>query len=153
MTPTNNFHDAVKPNIRLGVCLLALLVNVLCGCGAPAEPEAVQKQSASMRGLAVSYGQYISQHRGRPPKSEKVLRKFIEEQSDTFLDSFSAESIDDLFTSPRDNEPYVVVYGKKASVVAYEKVGVDGKRFVAYDIGGVEEVDEAKFAELVPDAE
>ena len=127
-----------------------LLVNL--GCNPPAEPEAVQQQLASMRGLAVSYGQYCSQHRGRPPRSEEAFKKFIESQGDAFLESFGATEIDDLFVSPRDGEPYVVVYGKKAEVVAYEQTGADGMRFVAYDIGAVEEIDEATFEEKVPNA-
>jgi hypothetical protein len=36
--------------------------------------------------------------------------------------------------------------------VAYEQEGVDGKRYVATVVGAVEEVDEARFRELVPDA-
>jgi hypothetical protein len=38
------------------------------------------------------------------------------------------------------------------AVVFYEKAGKNGKRYVAYPMGKVEEVDEAKFKELVPEA-
>ena len=54
---------------------------------------------------------------------------------------------------------YVILYGKKAAVpdpqkgmpiVAYEKVGVGGKRLVARSTTQVEEVDDAKLREWVP---
>ena len=47
----------------------------------------------------------------------------------------------------------MIAYGKPKAIVAYEAVGVDGKRFVADDLGVVEELDADAFAERVPDAE
>lgn len=129
---------------------LAWVAVVLTGC--PAEqPVVSESQDGSMRALAMGYGQFVAQNRGRPPKNEAQFRKFFE-ANPLFLDGFGVESIDDVFVSPRDNEPYEIVYGKRAKIVAYEKVGVDGKRIVADDLGIVQEVDEAQFAELVPDA-
>jgi hypothetical protein len=37
-------------------------------------------------------------------------------------------------------------------VIAYERTGDGGDRFVAFASGGVEEVDEDRFRQLVPDA-
>jgi hypothetical protein len=37
-------------------------------------------------------------------------------------------------------------------VIAYEQEGIDGKRFIATSVGAIEEVDAARFRELVPDA-
>jgi hypothetical protein len=34
----------------------------------------------------------------------------------------------------------------------FEQQGKDGKRMVAYDVGKIEEVDEATFRQLVPEA-
>ena len=39
-----------------------------------------------------------------------------------------------------------------APVIAYEQEGVGGKRFVASSLAAIEEVDEARFRELVPNA-
>ena len=131
---------------------LAIAASVI-GCAETEDPESA-KMTSNMRGLAVAYGQFSSRHRGRPPKSEKELRAFIEKEMGgvTYAESYNMTSVDDLFISSRDNEPYEVIYGKKSKIVAYEKVGVDGKRFVAHDLGAAEEVDEATFAELVPNA-
>jgi hypothetical protein len=73
---------------------------------------------------------------------------------------FQITEIDKLFVSSRDNKPYVVIYGTMpggqgpggAPVVAYEKEGVKGKRFVASALGAVVEVEEAEFRKMVPDA-
>lgn len=145
------YYPETFPTSQAAILLLCASLSVLSiGCSAPA-PEVSEEQDGTMRALAMAYGQYVSQNRGRPPKDEKRLRKFVEDKQH-ILDTFGVESIDDMFVSPRDNEPYVVNYGKKARVVAYEKVGVDGKRMIAEDLGVVREVDEAEFAELVPNA-
>ncbi|HEX2473540.1 MAG TPA: hypothetical protein VHK01_02270, partial [Lacipirellulaceae bacterium] len=66
-------------------------------------------------------------------------------------------NLEELFISERDGEPYVIFYGQRpagvaADVVAYERTGVDGKRFVGDSVGGVGEVDEQAFAGMVPPA-
>jgi hypothetical protein len=62
-----------------------------------------------------------------------------------------------MLVSPRDGEPYVVLYnvavtGSKPVVVAYEQSGKDGHRYIAFDFGGVEIADEARFAKMVGQA-
>jgi hypothetical protein len=105
-----------------------------------------------MRAFAIAFGQFTGQNRGRPPKNEEQLRKFIEQMGPAWMESHGVDSVDELFTSPRDGQPYVVLYGRRRSkVIAYEAEGKDGKRFVADDLGNVELADEARFNELVPD--
>ena len=77
------------------------------------------------------------------PASEKELRGFITEKA-------ADADLEALFRSSRDGQPYVVVYlGKsKASpgtVIAYEKNGQGGKRFVAFSTTEVRELDDAAF--------
>jgi hypothetical protein len=69
------------------------------------------------------------------------------------------EDMDSTFTSPRDNQPYVLVKpeagragpgGRPPMVTVYEQTGVDGKRMAAGAMGAAFEMDEAKFQELVP---
>lgn len=132
--------------------LLMLFLAFFAGCGDRQEPEDVVELRSNMRGLAVAYGNYTKSHRGRPPRSEKLFRVWIEKQGPDFLTILQVDNVDDIFISSRDNEPYVVVYGKPKRVVAYEAVGVDGKRFITDDLGVSTEVDEATFDEMVPDA-
>lgn len=88
----------------------------------------------------------------RPPKDEQEFKEFIK-NSDVSLENMGVNSVDEIFVSERDGQPLGVAYGsplKGSDVVVWEKTGVDGKRLVGHSIGMVEEVDEAKFKELVP---
>ena len=132
---------------------LALLSSLLAvGCGPPTEPESEVKQRTGLSALAIAYGQCTAQSRGLPPRSEKALRSYIEKQGPQFLASLKVDNIDDMFVSPRDGQPYVVIYGKRSDVVAYEAVGADGTRWIAHNLGGAEQLDEAAFKQRVPDA-
>ena len=75
------------------------------------------------------------------------------------LTALQRTDVESLFVSPRDGQPYVVRYGLKfggpspggSPVVAYEQTGVGGYRYVAFAVGGAEQVDEKRFRELVPE--
>ena len=150
-------------NLRLravlgaGLCLATVVLGLLTvGCGG-AQRRAKQREESNLKPLAILYGQFIGQHRGRPPASEEEFKKFIGSFGKEQLATFNVADLDSLFVSPRDQKPYVVLYGKapragSARVIAYEQEGQGGTRFVATDLGKVEEVDEARFRELVPGA-
>jgi hypothetical protein len=127
------------------------------GCG----PSQQQVEEESMlKPLAILHGKYAAQHQGKAPADEAEFKKFIDAQSP---DAMKAHGITDparLWVSPRDKEPFGVVYGTVSGppgpagqpVVAYESKGVNGKRMVASQLGAVDEVDETRFRELVPAA-
>lgn len=125
------------------------------GCSAPAN---VDEQVSTLKPLAVLYGRFPAQHRGQEPANEAEFRAFVEKEAPSLLEQFAVKDVSSLFISSRDNQPYVILYGKLTGppgpgmqpVFAYEKVGVGGKRLVASGLGAVEEVDEAKFKQLVP---
>ena len=127
-----------------------LVFATVIGCSSVAEQEDVAEQRSNMRGLAAAYGTYTKNNRGRIPKSEKSFKTWIEKNGGAEI--YGAETVDEMFISSRDNEPYVVIYGKPKKVVAYEAVGLNGTRYIADDLGVVQEVDEATFSEMVPDA-
>jgi hypothetical protein len=112
---------------------------VLTGCGA--QPTTAPTE-ISLRKLASYYGMFISTHKGQAPANETELRGFI-------VGKTPDADLDGLFRSARDGQPYVVVYLGKAkvapsSVIAYEKDGQAGKRFVAFGATEVRELDEAE---------
>jgi hypothetical protein len=115
-------------------------------------------QESNIKPLAMLYGQFMGQHQGRPPASEEEFKKFIETRGMGMLKQFGIPSVDALFISERDKQPYVVLYGELKGppalagqpVCVYERQGVNGRRFVASSLGAVEEVDEARFRKLVP---
>jgi hypothetical protein len=137
---------------------IALVCVSTSGCGSSADPE--QLEESNLKPLAVFYGQFISQHQGRQPANEAEFKEFVRSLPSEQLAGFNVTDPESLFVSPRDGKPYVVVYAGPedssgvvgAPVIAYEQVGVRGKRYVANLMGQVEEVDEAGFKERVPNA-
>jgi hypothetical protein len=122
------------------------------GCGKSTVPN--DDEGEKLRQLAVAYSQFAGMNRGTGPSDEQVLNKFIAGQSGGDFD------VDAMFVSDRDGEPYVVLYGRPArlprsdmpaDLVAYEKTGVDGQRYVAFGGGVIETLDEEALTEFLPE--
>jgi hypothetical protein len=151
----------VSPVLSCRICTVVLsLVVGLIGCGSRLPTDTAEGKN--LRALAIFYGRFIGSHKGRSPANEAEFKKFIlslpapEREA---LGVADPNNIDTLFTSPRDGQPYVIRYkqsssglvGGQATVFAYEKTGKNGKRYVATSVGNVEEVDEQRFKQLVPE--
>lgn len=142
------------------VITLALL-GAACGCGGRGRSNHEQEASP-LKPLVKFYGDFVNQHAGRPPGGEAEFKVFLKESknAERLKVEFKITDIDKLLISPRDNKPYVIFYGAMskspgpggAPVVAYEKEGSGGKRFVASALGAVEGVGDAAFRRMVPDA-
>jgi len=118
--------------------MLAAMATAGCG-GQPATAPTV----ISLRKLASYYGMFTSSHKGTAPANEGELRAFIKEKA-------ADADLDGLFRSARDGQPYVVTYFGAtkvlpSTVIAYEKEGQAGRRFVAYSTTDVRELDEPEF--------
>lgn len=140
-----------------GRCLVAaILVGITFGGCSSAKPQQAPTE-VSLQTFSVLYGQYLGAHRGQTPGSEAELRKYVEGLSEADRKSRGISDVSQIFLSPRDGQAYVVRYGVKVGVpgpdgapwVAHEKDGKDGKRFVAFVTGQIEEVDEARFAKII----
>jgi hypothetical protein len=138
-----------------GLLLGSLLLHGGCrGAGSRPQPPT----EAHLQKLAVFLGRYAAQHQGQSPPDEAAFRQFLAGLDPPELAAMQIANIDEILVSPRDNQPYVVRYGLQAGVpsptgspvVAYEQSGVGGRRYVAYQLGGVEEIDESRFRQLVP---
>ena len=80
--------------------------------------------------------------------AEQALRDFgqkltAQERADLLI----GDDLEGIFTSPRDNEKFVVRYNARldpsqSRAIAYESKGVNGLRYVALSIGYVVEYDE-----------
>ena len=131
---------------------------VLVGCGplgcggggAGAEPEAKTRLTKVLR----LYQVYADKNKTGPP-SEQALREFGQKLSAKELDELLiGDDLDSIFTSPSDQERFVVRYNVKlgrggpTQAIAWEATGQGGKRFVALSIGYVEEYDEQTFKEV-----
>jgi hypothetical protein len=134
--------------------VLAALI-CLPGCGSDDlnSPTAVK-----LKALSNFYLECTIAQQGKGPASEEVLKKHIRSQPDFILKTNGIEpgAIDGLFKSDRDQEPFVVLYGKtiarisgdSTKLLIHEKTGKNGKRLVAYDNGKVDHVNEARLKEL-----
>ena len=154
---------ALKTLQKVGLFLAVAACSALpLGCGG-SQRESEAREQSNLKPLVILYGHCKGQNRGEPPASEAALKQFIRSLSAGELARWGVTDVDSLFTSTRDGKPYVVLYGDAAKrgaagpgspqVVAYEQEGVGGKRLVGSSPGDmVEEVDEARFKELVPDA-
>jgi hypothetical protein len=139
------------PNLAAGALSLA-------GCGGGSEVSGTDYQARRQLSLiAEMYGNYM-QERGGPPKDEGEFKAFLTEWAARRLEPYNVESVDELLVSPRDEQPFVVVYGKKlvskdapnSPWAAYEQTGVDGKRLAAQVRGVLEEYSPEEFAAQVP---
>jgi hypothetical protein len=131
--------------------ILAFLYCCAPGCrgGAPPEPEGKVRITRLLR----LYQVYVERNK-KGPTGEQALRDFGQKLSAKERDEYLiGDDLDSIFTSPRDNQKYVVRYNLKLDpggptrAVAWEAVGQGGMRFVALSIGYVEEYDDATFKE------
>jgi hypothetical protein len=134
--------------------------SLLAGCGKKEE----DPTHTRFRSLGILIGQYIAGHSGAAPRSAEDLKKFAQSLPAERLQQLKidANELDQLVISPRDQQPIVFralprgggADPSQGAVIAYEKVGSGGKRYVIYHTppGKAEEVDEDRFKELVPEA-
>jgi hypothetical protein len=152
MTTSNLFRPAAA------FCVIGLACMAASGCGS--QKKSLAREQSGLKKLTVVYGRYLSQHRGRPPGDEAEFKKYVQSLRPADLKSFGIDDPSRIFISDRDDKPYIIIYGEPkgppgpggAAVFAYEQEGKAGKRWVASSIGAIEEVDEARFRELVPTA-
>jgi hypothetical protein len=105
-----------------------------------------------MRAL-VNLFNYAESKLGHRPASEAELKSLIKASGQQMITSLNLGSVDELFVSERDGQPFTVLYGAQPKgeardVIAYEQTGVAGKRLVGYSLGAIAEVDEEQFAKL-----
>ena len=118
-----------------------------CGKGASPEPDAKVRLTKVLR----LYQVYAEKNKQGPP-NESALREFGQKLSAKERDEYLiGDDLDGIFTSPRDNQKYVIRYhlkpdpGGPTRAVAWEAAGEGGKRFVALTTGYVEEYDDETF--------
>ena len=139
--------------------ILAAGVLSLVGCGRGAEVSGTDYQANRQLSLvAEMYGNFMQEHNGAPPKDEAEFKSFLAKYAARRLEPYNVDSVDELLISPRDEQPFVVVYGKKlvskdspnTPWAAYEQTGVDGKRLAAQVRGVLEEYTPDEFSAKVP---
>ena len=128
------------------VWLLALAALNGCGggtAGTAGEPPAKQRLTQLLR----LYKAHLDKQK-RAPASEQALRDFAAKLTPAEREAcLLGEDFDTIFTSPRDNQKFVVKYNLRLSPgenrgIAWEATGQGGRRFVALSAGYVEDLAE-----------
>jgi hypothetical protein len=136
----------------------AAVIILAAGCSGKVV-KAREDPKSHIKQLGILYGRFTGEHQGRGPANEKEFKDYIRKMdADQLPAGIDKANVDALFVSPRDNQPYGIVYGvspgppgpQGSTVTVYEKTGVDGKHYVFMGAGQVEEVDDAKLKQLVP---
>jgi hypothetical protein len=138
---------------------LAMLVAATAGCGddeASSPPGAASlAEYEKVRPMSDMYGEYLTSHGNQPPKDEPTFRAYLTSKQD--LIQKLGLTIDQMFISPRSDQPLAWVYGMRPPTgvsgfqyFAYEKTPVGGKRLAIGARGMFEELDEAQFKKIFP---
>lgn len=126
------------------------------GCGG-ASVDVGGRAETVLTEVVRAYAAHVRSNRYQPPANEEEFKAALQKSGDGILKRAGVGTVDQLFISPRDSQPFVILYGKDAKrllergVVAYERTGVSGRRLVGFDLGYVEDVDEQAFKRLLPD--
>jgi hypothetical protein len=156
----------------LAWCGLAALSVTLVGCSGPRGGNDTSETAQRLKQLRLHYVNYMAQHQGRPPANEKEFQDYVSKLPPAQQGAGPAGNATAVLISPRDNQPFVVNWGFNPQapirprsgpppatqggsppkllepVLAYERTGQDGKRYVLYASGRIEEVDPATAREL-----
>src|SRR5262245_15304540 len=98
-------------NIRLWVVLLVPALIAVPGCGSD---ELESPTATKLRTISNFYLEYAIGQNGKGPDNEQTLKKHLRGVPEFVLQTsgIKRDEIDSLFTSERDQEPFVVLYGQ-----------------------------------------
>jgi hypothetical protein len=136
-----------KCSIPVVVLLVACLMGSVTSCGSSSTAPTGDARAAQgvLKVLGIEYARFMAEHDGRPPKDRQEFAAFLEPRKDQIV---GLKEVEQLFVSPRDNEPLMIYYGKSPPLaddsgypaVAREATGAAGKCLVANTRGGVKEM-------------
>lgn len=119
------------------LCLSSILG--ITGCG-QSGPSAVDINHTNMLRLRAAYGIFQTANGMRGPQSEEEFKGFLKLNETARVKllkmNVAPESVDEIFFSERDGEPFKIRYGVNGMAdhpLIFESTGVNGKRFVAYN--------------------
>jgi hypothetical protein len=126
-------------------CYFTLAAILLTGCQTKNEMFEEEPIKANLRQISKAYWAHLGYHQ-KPPSPED-LRGDVQGLHALEM----GRPADEAMVSPRDKQPLVIVYGANLStptdaILAYEKEGVDGKRYVVTMRQEIKEVTEEEFA-------
>ncbi len=137
------WHD---PYHRYGfLAILACAIAAGCSFGAKSSED---ETTTDLRHIVRAYDLVLAEKR-RPPRDVSELEKVLTELHEADLNPPAKE----VLTSSRDGEPYVIIMGadlgatRSADILAYEKRGAEGKRYVLMMSYDVQQLTDQEFAQ------
>ena len=135
--------------------LVAVTAVVGCSQSSP-ESTLASLNSSNVQRLVNLYFAYQKKNEFNGPKDEQDFRQFLQGISSEKLQRIGVDpaSIDGIFVSERDGQPFKIRYGVKGNIrgsdepVVFEAQGVDGKRMVGFLNMTQREVDAAEYDQL-----
>jgi len=120
-------------------CAAAVVASLFAGCKPTAVTDTAQIDPTHERLLKIglAYREFCDRN-GRPPAKADDLKKTLNDDS--------------VWTSARDKQPFVVIWNvdpakvPPGTIIAYEELGVHGKRLVRTAVGSTEEMDTKAFS-------
>src|SRR5688572_23498077 len=144
--PGLNYCVAVRmPPVRRPIALTAMLLALsLAGCKAEEKFEE-EPIKANLRQINKAYWTHLGYH-DVPPQPEN-LRQDVEGLHSLDM----GRPADEALISPRDKQPIVIIYGAdnktpRQAILAYEKEGADGTRWVVTMGQDIRELSNEEFA-------
>jgi hypothetical protein len=143
-----------RPKTLSALCGLLVLSCLLSGCGTKEIPPLPPEQIHILK-LTSILAEYRRTHKNALPANADEFKKWASSLKRDQLAKFGIDNLDDALVSPRDHEPYQITPGKPnrmgiIPVIAYEKTGVNGKRYVLSSMGTAGEVNEEAMRNSVP---
>jgi hypothetical protein len=139
----------------LGGCLLS---GLLAGCSSHTDPDSAiaSVNETNIQRLANLYFTYQSQHEWRGPADEAEFKSFLRGYNPHKLTRIGIDpnSLDKLFISERDGQPFKIRYGVLGSAmgssapVVFESAGAGKGRLVGFLDMQQREVDESEYKSL-----
>jgi hypothetical protein len=136
-----------SPRKLLVFAFLLAVVPVGCG-GSTIDPVAAR----NLKAVAELYCDFAFAHKSNGPANEQALKNHARKMDRRNIESLQIDinKLDEVFTSPRDQQPLKVLYGRgisnlgqNAPLIAHETTGVRGMRLAVFANGRLEELDEA----------
>jgi hypothetical protein len=137
-------------------CLLACCA--AAGCGGRHTGKPLDPASQQLRNIGYAY-ELATMRLDRPPLRRAELLPFLKKEEDPENPAARADPTD-IFRSANDGEEFVIHWGldvravnpaghpSKVPVLAYEKRGKDGKRFILQHVRIVRKVTDEELAKL-----
>jgi hypothetical protein len=138
------------------LALVGALVAAVAGCSeGPTKAKPIT--GSNLKKVAMLYMMYTQNNTTPLAKNDQLIAyaKTLSPEGMKTMD-IDVTQVEQYFKSPRDGKPYRLVFKLPPSdptnppVVAYEETGVGGKREVGFMNGNVEEIDDARLRQLVP---